>query len=75
MFGKEIWPKAGWITDPHSTGGTGTAHATYPGSDTAICGAPTPFLGKTWPRADDYWVLPFRRCPACAHRVYAPEPH
>ncbi len=43
MFGKGTWLRVGWMIDPNSTGAARTAHATYPGSDTAVCGAPTPW--------------------------------
>lgn len=75
MFGQKAWPRVGLMTTPHATGGTGTAHATYTGRDIAVCGAPTPFLGKPWPRIGEYWDLSYRRCPACAHRMYTPARH
>ncbi len=73
IFEQLIWPKVGWATDPRNAAfiGTGTAHATYPGEDTAACGVPTPFLGRAWPHREGYWVLPYLRCPGCAHRTYA----
>lgn len=77
MFQALLWPKVGLITDPRHVWyiGSATAHATYLGSTTAVCGAPTPFLGKGWPHAEDYWTLPYLRCPGCAHRIYALDQH
>lgn len=70
MFGRTPWPRVGLMTDPKSSWGTGTAHATISNHEVALCGAPTPFLGKSWPNEHGYWILPYLRCPACARHTY-----
>lgn len=79
MFGLRTRPRAGLTTDPQHVGGSGrgtsTAHATYSGDNIAVCGAPTPFLGKAWPKEAKYWNLTYWRCPACAHQMYALKRH
>lgn len=72
---KSTAPRLGWMTDPHAPGVAGTAHATYPGKNAAICGVPTPFLGEAWPLAGHDWIFAFRRCPSCAQRLYGPDRH